>query len=167
MRKWVIILLILLLLVTVAVWSLTDKKDGVKSEVNNTPPVSEVLADLIADKHKTAAIISENIEATQQLREIVVKELGESLIADALFSSSENDFQTMLLGIAEVEPEALVINVESLAAGEMIINQIKKLGLKTELYSDKIFNNAEGLIIVGEDNKIQKIINGETVLVSD
>jgi len=120
----------------------------------NTPSDSEggkVAATMI--KEKKVAVISENIEYAQGVREVFKQEfpkLGGEIVGDEVFTPGEKDFRSYLIKIKSKNPEALFVNPKSPSAAGLIIKQARELGMNVPIYGNFILGSKDTLDIAGK-----------------
>ncbi len=119
------------------------------------------LAEVILKKYKKAAILSENTDYAQALREVFKKKISEGggqIVADEVFDQGNKDFRTQLTKIKASSPDVIFINPQSGVAGGLAVKQARELGLNQQLYAayfggasdflEQASGAAEGLIYV-------------------
>lgn len=102
----------------------------------NDASTGAMLAEIASKNWKRVALISENTEYAQGIREVFVnraKELGLEVVADERAEPSNQDFKTQLTKIKGTNPEALFINPQSDPTVGLILKQARELGLNSQV----------------------------------
>ncbi len=121
----------------------------------------KTLAKLVIKKYRKAAIISESTDYAQALGKVFVNSFiaaGGEVVANESFAPQTKDFRSILAKIKVANPEAIIINTQTEIAAGIIVNQVKELGITTQLYGTNMLAgtsaieiagaNAEGILLV-------------------
>lgn len=121
----------------------------------------KMLAKLIIEKYKKAAIISENTDYAQALGKVFVVNfgsLGGNVVANENFAPETKDFRSILTKIKAASPGAILINPQTEIAGGTIVKQARELGIVAAFYGSIVLagsnaieiagSNAEGVLLV-------------------
>lgn len=86
------------------------------------------------------------------------KELGASIVAEEVLYDGDKDFKTQLTNIKAKNPDALAI-ITYYAEGAVIAQQVKGLGINTQLYGTGTFYEDQFLEMAGEYSEGMYAIN--------
>lgn len=95
------------------------------------------LADLVLKQYKKIAVITENTEYAQGIREVftdTIKKNAGTITADEVFPPNSTDFRSVVAKIKTTNPEAIFINPQAPANAARLAKQIRDLGMKQQLY---------------------------------
>lgn len=101
--------------------------------VDSDSAPARTLALHVVKNHQKLAIISENSDYPQGLREVfkqTVADNGGNLVADEVFNSDNKDFRTILLKVGKEKPDAIFINPVDHVSFLTLLKQIKTTDLK-------------------------------------
>lgn len=96
------------------------------------------LADYIRTHYKNAAIISEETDYGQGIREVFVntiKGANAPLVFDESYSSNTKDFRTLASKMKSANPDAIFICAQSSANAAQIAKQVRALGMNSQLFT--------------------------------
>jgi branched-chain amino acid transport system substrate-binding protein len=105
--------------------------------VPSSSEAGKILADIVNQSNKNVAIISENSDYANTLKNSFLKEYGllnGNLLANEEFTGSIKDFRTILSRIKSKNPEALVINPQASETVVQMVKQAKELGITSQIY---------------------------------
>jgi len=113
----------------------------------------------VNSKSKKVAIITENTDYAQGLRDEFTKragELGLEIVASESFEPDNKDYRTQLTKIKAVSPDALFVNTQADTGLAQVMKQAFDLGLEVQMYAayfggsrvvtEVLSEKAEGLI---------------------
>jgi len=108
---------------------------------------------------KKAAIISENSDYAQGLRDVFEKAFtagNGTVVAKESYESSAADFKTQILKVVRARPDVVYVVPQTPAAGIQVLKQLKEQNVKTQLLTSEVLigrdvvkehgNDMEGLI---------------------
>ncbi len=120
-------------------------------------------AEVLSQKYKKIAIISETAEYSEGLRKSLSERLaakGVTIVADETYASGIKDFRTILTKVKNANPDAIYYNSgTSPASAGLLLNQARDLGIKAPAYFNFLMGNEETIKIAGK--------NAEGVIFSD
>ncbi|MDE0243651.1 MAG: ABC transporter substrate-binding protein [Candidatus Kaiserbacteria bacterium] len=111
------------------------------------------VADVIAEKHDTVAIISEKTDYAQALHNIFsirYADVGGSIVADEHYAPETGDFRSILAKVKAANPSALFINPQIEVAGATIARQARELGIGSQFYGSNVLSGSKALEVGGE-----------------
>jgi branched-chain amino acid transport system substrate-binding protein len=112
--------------------------------IRNNPSDSlagSILADHISKSYKSVAVISEQTDYAQGLRDVFTSEIQKNnsvIITSENYSSNIIDFRSQLLKIKEQNPEILFINSQTGKNLQLIAEQARQLGIKAQLAGGQV-----------------------------
>ena len=110
-------------------------------------------AELLAKQYKKIAIISENTEYSEGLRNVllpILADKGVTVVADEHYMGDTKDFRTILLKVKLANPEAIYFNpgTSPVAAG-FLLKQARELGITAPAYFNFMMGSAEAIKTAG------------------
>jgi len=116
---------------------ITDAGDYTFRNGPSDADIAKLDANVLAAKYKKVAMISENTDYSQSVRDIVNKilaEKGVSVVSDENYNSGTKDFRAILTKIKSTNPDVVYINPGTdTKAGGIIVKQARELGILTPL----------------------------------
>src|SRR3989344_5154531 len=104
-------------------------------------------------KYKKVALISENTDYAQGLREVFskkFKELGGEIVADENYNPELTDFRAQLVKIKQTKPKALLINSQGPQTGSLIAIQARELALNVPILTNEVLGSTAGIKHAGD-----------------
>ena len=130
------------------------------------------------NNHKNIAVISENSDYSQALREVFTKSHtgnGGTIVYDETFNPDTKDFRSFITKIKNANPDAIFINPQTDIGASVLVKQIKEAGVTAQIYAnvfpgtkvflDKSSTYAEGVLFTdapGLDATNKKSIDFES-----
>ena len=130
----------------------TNAGDFIFRNVPSDSDGGKTLAKIIVAKSKKAAIISENTDFAQALKNVFAENfaaLGGEIVASESYIQDTNDFRSILTKIKAANPEVLVVNPQTEIAGGIIIKQARELGITVPVYGNIIMAGSKAAEIAG------------------
>jgi branched-chain amino acid transport system substrate-binding protein len=109
--------------------------------VRNNPSDSltgSILANYLAKQHKTSAIISEQTEYSQDIKDVFTSEADREnlkIVASEDYISQSTDFRSQLLKIKNQNPDVIFINPQNGKDVTLIAKQARQLGITSKFAS--------------------------------
>ena len=111
------------------------------------------LAALVSEEHETVAVISEDTDYAQALREVFTgtfESFGGRVVANETFIPGTDDFEDILTIVKDANPDAVIVNPQTEIAGGFLVKQIREAGIAVPLYSSNILSGTATSEIAGE-----------------
>lgn len=110
------------------------------------------LADRAAEMNlEQMAIISENTDFAQGIRNVFKASFKGELVADEVYNPQSTDFRAQLTRIKDANPKGLIINGQTGQSDGMIAKQAKELGFDIPFFSNETVGGGEAVEAGGLD----------------
>ncbi len=103
---------------------------------------------VIEQENKKIAVLSENTDYAQALREKFKEEIvkfGGTIVADELVNSDEKEFRVQLLKIKQSEPDAIYLVPQTIPVAILFAKQVKEQDISAKLYGAEMFSLGDTL----------------------
>jgi len=133
--------------------AITNAGDFIFRNVPDDSASGILAANLISQKYKKAAVLSENSTYAIGVRDSFIKQMEENggeVVADEIYNVEQKDFRTHLLKIESKKPEVIFINPQTDLNAGLIIKQVRELGLVDPVYGTLYFGGADTMKSAGD-----------------
>lgn len=116
---------------------ITKAGDYVFRNAYSDADMGVVAAELVAEKHKTVGILSEQTDFAQAYKDVFVKEFekkGGKVVADEVFMQEARDYRSQIVKIMAAKPEAIWVDPQTDKTGGTAIKQLRELGWEGPIY---------------------------------
>ncbi|MBW2969893.1 ABC transporter substrate-binding protein, partial [Candidatus Woesearchaeota archaeon] len=121
---------------------ITDAGDYVFRTAPSDAYAGEVAAEkALALGYKTAAVINENSDYAQGLKESFTasfEAMDGKVVASESFNPEETDFKTQIMKVAREKPDVIYVAPQTPAKGVLLIKQLRELGVKQPLMTAEV-----------------------------
>lgn len=83
-----------------------------------------------------AAIISENTDFAQGVRNAFKESYTGTVVFDETFNTGETDFRTLITKMREANPQMVYVSPQTAVAGELILKQIEENGMNVGIFAN-------------------------------
>ncbi|MES2225452.1 MAG: penicillin-binding protein activator [Patescibacteria group bacterium] len=91
--------------------------------------------------YRSIAVISEQTDYAQALKDIFearFKELGGTIVTSEGYETTSKDFRSQLTKAKAANPDALYLVPNTSASGQILLSQVKDMGITTPLFSNEL-----------------------------
>ncbi len=126
--------------------SITNAGDYVFRNIPSDADSGLKLAELAA-KYPTVAIISEETDYNQAIKQVFQKNYHGQIVADENYAQDSRDFRTNLTKIEAANPTAIIINAQTGSTGGLILKEIKQMRINVPILGNMAMVSSEALTI--------------------
>jgi len=122
----------------------------------NVPKDSDWVGDaakFVFKKHRRAAILTENSDYPQGVRELFKQyftQFGGEIVVDEVFEMNSKDYRTQITKIKYSDADVIFLNPQSGVSGGLAARQIRELEVNLPIYSSFVWSSSDALEAAGD-----------------